>query len=58
MKLTGKKISESKKEAKELISEADMELSDDDLDNVSGGFGSDFDSFDESDPDVCFVQAK
>ncbi len=40
MKLTEelKKKSESKEETKELISDADMELSDDDLDNVAGGF--------------------
>ncbi len=39
MKLTDelKEKSESRKETKELINEADMELSDDDLDNVAGG---------------------
>ncbi len=39
MKLTDelKEKNEAKEEAKELINEADMELSDDDLDNVSGG---------------------
>ncbi len=52
MKLTGKlkeKVSkaETKELAKELIADAGMELTDEEMDKVSGGFGAQFDALDE-----------